>query len=461
MNYTEFLDKKQLHHQNSGFESDLNLNPALFDFQKDVVKWALQKGKACLFQDCGMGKTIQQLEWARHVQHYTQKPILILAPIAVAEQTVAEGQKFGIDVTLCTSQKDVQKGINITNYEKLHKFKTADFGGIVLDESSILKSMSGHYRNLIIDSFKNTPYKLACTATPSPNDYMELGNHAEFLNVMSYSEMLSMFFVNDMSDTKKWRLKKHAKEREFWKWICSWAVMMATPSDLGYEEPGFDLPKLTYHEEIVKALKKKNLEYGFFATQAQTMSERRTVRRESIQARCERAAEIVNDSNDQWVIWCGLNAESQLLTSLINEATEITGSQKQDWRADKMLGFAKRDVKRIVTKPSIAGFGMNWQNCNKMIFVGLSDSWEQLYQATRRIWRFGQTKPVDAYIVIEEREGKVLENIKRKDQQAKHMLASMIKHTQDISKEELHKNSKKQIKWYEKTMELPEWINKN
>lgn len=453
--YKSFLKNKQLLFNPVGFTPTDNLNDTLFPFQNAITKWALKKGRACLFEDCGLGKTIQQLEWANQVSNYTNGNILIVAPLAVAQQTQQEGRKFGIPVTICTEQKDVQKGINVTNYEKLHKFVGNKFNGVVLDESSILKNMAGKTRNQIIDMFRGIPYRLACTATPAPNDYMELGNHAEFLGIMSYSEMLSMFFVNDSGDTGQWRLKKHANERKFWEWLCSWAVMVSNPRDIGFEQNGFDLPKLKYIEHKLPAIKNN---YGFLCTEAQTMNERRQVRKETIQIRCEKAAQIINKTDDQWIIWSGLNEESHLLSQLIQNAKEISGATDYSNREKLMFDFKEGKVKRLVTKPSIAGFGMNWQNCNKMVFVGLSDSWEQLYQATRRIWRFGQERSVEAHIIIEEREGAVLENIKRKDRQAQYMIKNMIHYTKDITKQELRLEQSSSNRYARKEMEIPEWI---
>jgi hypothetical protein len=453
-NYTNFLKKKQIIFNSSGFVPKCKLNKYLFPFQKDIVLWALKKGRACLFEDCGLGKTLQQLEWAKQVHLHTEKPVLILAPLAVSQQTIMEGKKFGITVINCSEQSDVKNGINITNYEKLHKFDCSVFSGVVLDESSILKSLSGMRRNQIIEQFKRTPYKLACSATPSPNDYMELGNHSEFLGVMTYSEMLSMFFINDSADTGQWRLKKHAEETKFWEWVCSWAIMLSNPQDIGYEQEGFDLPKIVYTEHKLPAKAQK----GFFVTEAKTMEERRDVRRETIDERCRYTANLINTTEDQWVIWCGLNKEGELLTKLIERAEEVSGATQSEEKERIMLGFSTKDVHRIVTKPKIAGFGMNWQNCNKMVFVGLSDSWEQLYQATRRVWRFGQTKQVECHIVIDEREGAVLKNIKRKEKLAQNMIKNMVRHTRDFVQREL----KEVIKKEEKTktnLILPKWMN--
>jgi hypothetical protein len=458
MEYQDYIKQKELIFNPVGFEPIDKINPMLFPFQRDITIWALRKGRACMFEDCGLGKTPQQLEWSKHVSRKEKTPVLIVAPLAVSQQTKYEGVKFGIPVNICSSQSDVINGINITNYEKLHKFKGSEFCGVVLDESSILKNMNGATRNQIIEMFSITPYRLACTATPSPNDYMELGNHAEFLGIMTYSEMLSMFFVNDSSDVGKWRLKKHAEERKFWQWLCSWAVMLSKPSDLGYEQKVFDLPILQYIEHKLPTLSKNKKGLGLFTFEADSLNERLRIRKETIQVRCEETAKLINSTTDQWVVWCGLNEESNLLTKLIDGAQEIAGNTDYDLRERRMIGFARKEVYRLVTKPSIAGFGMNWQNCHKMVFVGLNDSWEQYYQATRRLWRFGQEKSVECHVVIEEREGSVLKNIKRKDVQAQHMIQSMVQQTKDLTRQEIQGTSKVTEKSKIK-MILPKWIN--
>lgn len=457
MDYQDFVKRKQLLFRPSGFEPVDDLNPMLMHFQRDITQWALYKGRACLFEDCGLGKTLQQLEWSRQVALHEGGPVLIVAPLAVAQQTEEESKKFGIPVRVCTSQDEIDSfGINVTNYEKLHRFDGGTFVGVVLDESSILKNMAGKVRNQIIEMFRTVPYRLACTATPAPNDYMELGNHAEFLGVMTHLEMLSMFFVNDSGQTGQWRLKKHSSEREFWRWLCSWAVMLSRPSDLGYDEEGFDLPELKYIEH--KLLSDGPAGGGLLAIEASTMSERRLVRKETVRTRCEKAAEIINATDDQWVVWCGLNEESELLSRLVEGSREITGTTEHSLRERLMSGFKTGEVHRLVTKPTIAGFGMNWQNCHHMAFVGLSDSWEQFYQAVRRIWRFGQEKSVEAHIIIEAREGAVLKNIKRKDLQAQYMIRNMVAYTSDIAKREIKGGSKENKDSEKKKMEVPEWM---
>ena len=451
MNYEEFIESKTIEFKNYGFDIDKeNLNPMLFDFQKDIVRWALKKGRAAIFADCGLGKTPMQLEWANQIYKREGGKILILAPLAVATQTQREGEKFHIPVNICESQADVKEGINITNYEKLEKFVANEFIGVVLDESSILKSFTGKVRNTIIDNFRHTPYKLACTATPAPNDYMELGNHSEFLGVMTRSEMLSMYFVHDGGQTSKWRLKGHAEDK-YWEWMASWSVFIDNPKNLGYEVAGYDLPKLNIHEIVADDMP---VVYGKL-----TLTQRRNARRESLDVRCKRAADIINHSNDNWIVWCDLNDESAKLASLINNSVEVKGSDKSSHKRDSMLNFANDKIKCLVTKPSIAGFGMNWQNCNNMIFVGLSDSYEAYYQAIRRCWRFGQAKEVNVYIIISSQEGTVKENIERKQQDTEKMQQAMIKLTKDITAKEL-KQTTRITTMYEPNMEmqLPNWI---
>lgn len=450
MNYSEFISQKSFILESSGLDVPREeLNPMLYNFQRDIVHWALAKGKAAIFADCGLGKTPMQLEWANQICKRRGGKVLILAPLAVAPQTVNEGIKFGIHVNICESQDDVKDGINITNYEKLGKFNCSVFRGIVLDESSILKSFAGKVRNQIIDAFSNTEYRLACTATPAPNDYMELGNHSEFLGVMRRSEMLSMYFVHDGGQTSKWRLKKHA-ENVFWQWMASWAVFIDNPANLGYKISGYDLPNLNIHEVVVDAEKP--------VVDMLSLTERREARKESFEMRCQRAADFVNNSNEQWLVWCDLNMESQRLHELIECSKQVRGSDTQEYKSKTMLDFSHGNLKCLVTKPSIAGFGMNWQQCHNMIFVGLSDSYEQYYQAIRRCWRFGQEHSVNVYIVISAKEGCVKANIERKQADAKRMQEAMIDLTKEITSKELRRTCRMSTPYNANTeMILPHW----
>jgi len=435
MNYQDFLKQKDIVDRNSGFNPTA-INPMLFPFQSAIVKWACKRGRAAIFADCGLGKSPMQLEWSRLVHEHTNQPILILAPLAVSKQTKREGEKFGISVNICESQEDVVNGINITNYEKLHKFDAGSFIGIVLDESSILKSYTGKFRTQIIESFKLTPYKLACTATPAPNDFVELGNHAEFLNILSRSEMLSLFFINDSANVGTWRLKGHGEDK-FWKWLCSWAVMLSKPSELGFEDDGFILPELNIIEHVIEF--GKPLEGYLFPQKAETLNERRQARRESINEKIAYIKSIITE-DQQWLIWCDLNTESELISKSIN-ATEITGAQENELKEKYLLGFANGDYRVIVSKPKIAGFGLNFQVCHNVIFAGLSDSYEAFYQAIRRCWRFGQKSQVNCHIITTDIEGNIVENIKRKEADAKRMRKEMIEHMQDITKTELNEKS--------------------
>lgn len=449
VDYQEFLNHKRFVLESSGFDIDKSeLNPMLYDFQQDIVRWALKKGKACIFADCGLGKTAMQLSWAHQVNIHTNRPVLIVSPLAVAEQTKREGDKFGYISRVCATQEECINGINITNYEKLDHFVANEFAGIVLDESSILKSYSGKLRNDIINHFHDVPYKLACTATPAPNDYMELGNHAEFCGVMTRAEMLSMFFVHDGGQTSKWRLKGHAQD-VFWQWLASFSVFVDNPQNIGYHAEGYDLPELRIHEICVD---------GEPINETLSLTERRDARRESLDLRCKAAAELVNSSDEQWLVWCDLNNESEKLHELINESVEVKGSDNDAHRTDAMLGFSESKYKSLVTKPSIAGFGMNWQNCHNMIFTGLSDSFEQYYQAVRRCWRFGQSKPVDVYIIISAKEGCVKQNIERKQSDFAFMQSEMTKYTKEITKKELKSTCRLSAPYdAKKEMILPKW----
>ncbi len=450
--YRDFLDEKSYVLESTGFQvSQQDLNPKLFQYQKDIVRWALAKGKAAVFSDCGTGKTAIQLAWADEICRRTGGTVLVLAPLAVADQTRREGEKFGITSYVASSQQDIVPGaINITNYEKLDKFVSSSFIGVVLDESSILKSFTGKVRTAIIDRFTKTDFRLACTATPAPNDYMELGNHAEFLGVMRRKEMLSMFFVHDGGQTSKWRLKGHAEDM-FWQWMATWACFLDNPKSLGYNQGGFDLPPLCVHEVIADGDTAENISLS--------LTERRQARKGSMDARVSVAANLVNNSAEQWLVWCDLNAESAALKNAIDGSIEVKGSDTNAHKSDSMLNFSSGAVKCLVTKPSICGFGMNWQNCRKMIFVGLSDSYEKYYQAVRRCWRFGQSDPVDVYIIISRKEGCVKENIARKEADAERMKQEMLQYTREITKKELRQTCRMSSPYdAQKQMQLPRWM---
>lgn len=456
--YDEFLQKKEVLIGDSGFEvEDDELSPYLFDYQKDIIKWALRKGKAALFEDTGLGKTIQQLQWATLVNQFTEKPVMIFAPLAVSKQTVIEGERFNLPVNLCESHEDVINGVNITNYEKIHKFNTDLFSGVVLDESSILKSYSGKTTQDMINRFRFTPYKLACTATPSPNDFTELGNHAEFLNIMTMNEMLSMFFINDSSHGNGWRLKGHSRG-DFFKWIAEWAMMIKSPADFGFDGSLFELPRLNIINVIVES--DNTDDERLFVMPAETLTERRQARKNSLSSRVDKALQIIEENNmENCLIWCNYNDESDALAKTIPGAYEIKGSDTDEHKEKGMIGFAKGEVKYLVTKPSICGFGMNWQNCHNMIFCGLSDSYEQFYQAIRRCYRFGQKKEVNVYVITSQAEENILTNIKKKEANHEEMSREMMKLLSVISRENLYSLKHNRTNYLpQEKMELPKWL---
>jgi len=456
MNYKEFLKTKEIESINSGFKvSPDKLNPMLFPFQRDIVKWAIQKGKAAIFSDCGTGKTMMQLEFAHQVVKKTGGNALVVAPLSVVNQTKKEGQKFGIAVNVCRTHRDVRGGINITNYEMLDHFDANAFICVVLDESSILKSFTSQTRNLLIDKFQRTPYKLACTATPSPNDQSEIGNHAEFLGIMSRTEMLATYFIHDGSDTSKWRLKGYG-EKKFWEWVATWAICVRSPADLGYTNDGFMLPKLNLIEKIVSSPPQEGM---LIAIRAETLSERRAARKESMSKRIDVVKKLVDNSNEQWLIWCDFNAESKALKEAVNDSVEVVGADDPDYKAKTAIDFAEGKIHALVSKASIYGFGMNFQTCHNMIFCGISDSYEMFYQAVRRCWRYGQDHEVNVYIAISEAELNVLDNIKRKQAQMDKMQDNMISLMHDVTMSEI-KHTTRITDTYdpEERMVIPEWI---
>lgn len=456
MEYKDFLKSKELQTINAGFSVDRSeIKEMLFAFQKDIVSWALRKGKAAVFSDCGTGKSAIQLEFARIVTEKTGCKALIVAPLSVVEQTKKEGVKFGVKTTVCRTQADVREGVNITNYEMLSHFDESAFGCVVLDESSILKSFTSKTRDELIDKFAGTPYRLCCTATPSPNDQSEIGNHAEFLGIMSRTEMLATYFIHDGSDTSKWRLKGYG-EQKFWEWVATWAVCVRTPEDLGYTKEGYELPELNLIEHITKS---KVNDYELFATRAETLSERREARKSSMNDRVDVATSLCDTSGDQWLVWCDYNAESAALHHAIADSVEVVGADSPDYKAETATKFAEGKIHALVSKPSIYGFGMNFQNCHNMIFCGISDSYEQFYQAIRRCWRFGQEKPVDVHIIISEAELNVLENIKHKQAQMEEMQNHMVALMHDVTMAEIQHTTRITTEYKPKQrMELPAWI---
>jgi hypothetical protein len=428
--YAKFLERKRVFDPSSGIEGSFELPEYLKPHQRDITQWSLRRGRAAIFAGTGLGKTLMELVWAHHVSEYTGKPVLLLAPLAVSHQHGTEAARFGIAAQVVNARSG--SAIDVTNYQKLDRFDLSGFGGVALDESSILKNVDGHYRTRLIQECARLPFRLAATATPAPNDFMELGNHAEFLGVMSYTDMLATFFVHDGGDTKAWRLKGHA-ENDFWKWMASWAVMLRRPSDLGYPDDGYDLPPLQYHHHTVSMDYKPSFETGLlFPMEARSLSERLAARRESVGDRVTMAAALT-PKDRPFVWWCNLNSEAEQLARAIPGAVNLSGADTDDVKIRKMNDFTAGRIKHLITKSSIAGFGMNWQHCADTGFVGMSDSWEQIYQAIRRFWRFGQLKPVNAHFVASEREGAVVANFRRKEADADRMAAAMVAHMADLS----------------------------
>lgn len=422
--YQEFIERKLKTVQLTGFDVATEaINSKLFKFQRDIVRWACKLGKAAIFAECGLGKTAMQLEWAHQVAAKTGGKVLVLAPLAVADQTVREGVKFGIDLRYVADGSSVldTDAVVISNYDRLHLFDTSKFVGVVLDESSILKNFTGKTKRAIFEAFKATPYKLACTATPAPNDQLELGNHAAFLGVMEANEMISRWFINDTMEAGNYRLKKHA-EKDFWRWLTSWAVCLSRPGDLGkdYELAGFDLPPLNIREHTLAAsaetIARSWQEGRLIPDDKPSSTGLHKVKRESLPQRVEAVKTIVNKigTDEQILIWCDTDYEADALKAAFPEAVEIRGSHKHEVKAAGLLGFADGKHRVLITKPEIAGFGLNFQNCSQQILAGVSFSFERFYQAVRRSYRFGQTKPVDVHLVYAETEGNVVQVLKDK-----------------------------------------------
>jgi len=423
MDYQTILEKKRRNHKTSGFKIEQSeLNSLLFDFQKFTVQRCLELGKAAIFADCGLGKTLMQLEWSKQVAAKFGN-VLILCPLAVAGQTIQEGTRFGYDVARVEDFSG--DGIYISNYEQLVNIDCSLYAGIVLDESSILKNFEGKTKTLIIDSFRNTPYKLACTATPSPNDPMEIGNHSDFLDVMTYNEVLAMYFVHDGGETAKWRLKGHATSA-FWKFISSWALMFSNPADIGFTAKGYDLPNLNFIEEQIKTTHRNNgLLFNDIAVSATNFNQELRL---TLIDRLSKVAEIVNASDENFIIWIKQDAEGEELRKLIPGAIEVKGSDKQDYKESKLLGFANNEFRVLITKSKIAQFGLNYQNCHNQVFAGLDFSFEGLYQSIRRSYRFGQKHEVSIWIVTTDTMQNVINSIRTKQTQFEKMQTEMAKY---------------------------------
>lgn len=415
-NYQEFLKSKVQNHIESGFEVDeSDLNQNLFDFQKFIVKTALRKGRFAIFADCGLGKTLMQLSWADQVFKHTGKPVLILAPLAVVGQTIDESSKFDIN----------SKSFDITNYDQLKNINVSKYSGVVLDESSILKGRDGKLSRYILDTFSNFKYKLACTATPSPNDHMELGQHSEFVGAMSYLEMLAMYFVHDGGETSKWRLRKHATD-DFWKYVCTWSISLDNPSTFGFADCGYSLPEIEYIEHIIPVENNTDKLFGDISVSATDIH---NDLKRSFDKRIQKTIELVNNSNEQWIIWTLKNDEANELSKVLNDSVNVQGSDKPELKAKNLNGFAKNQFKNLITKTSIASFGMNYQNCHNMVFTSYDFKFEAFYQAVRRCYRFGQKEKVKVHLLVPESQVNVRKSILEKEKRHFEKIKEMAKYS--------------------------------
>lgn len=453
--YLQFVENKLTLHEACGFDASA-LPDSLFDFQTAITQWATRKGRAAIFADTGLGKSRMQLAWADQVVRHTQKPVIILTPLCVATQTVQEAERINLsDVRYCRSLAlAVGARIIVTNFEMMDAFDSLDIGGVVIDESSILKSLDGKFKTRIIERFANTPYRLSCSATPSPNDYMELGNQAEFLGIMSRVEMLAQFFTHDGGDTSKWRLKGHGRER-FWEWLASWSVCIRNPSDLGFDGSRYVLPPIHYHQHTVESDYTK--EGDLFPSIAQTLSERRDAKRNSLSERVKLAVELTETDDDYWIIWCHLNDESSALKKSLPDAVEVIGTLPPREKEDRILSFIRGEKKIVIGKPSIFGFGLNLQHCRNMIFVGMDDSYEMFYQSIRRCWRFRQYREVHVHIISSSAEGEILKNVERKKKQADEMSQAMVEHMREFSQKEIHGTHREVNEYRRETRSGDQW----
>jgi len=414
MKYEDFLTTKKKDFISSGFDA-MALNPNLFDFQNHIVKIALQKGRFAIFADCGLGKTLMQLSWANAVYNYTGQKVLILAPLAVVAQTKKEALHFGINLD----------SFDITNFDQLKNTDTSIYSGVVLDESSILKGKDGKLSSMIINVFKNTPYKLACTATPSPNDHMELGQHSEFLGAMTYLEMLAMFFVHDGGETSKWRLRKHATD-DFWKYVCTWSISLDNPKTLGFDGGTYELPEIEYVEHLIPV---ENNTQSLFGDVAVSATDLHKDLNRSFDLRIKKTVELLQSNNDQWIVWGLKNSETDSLSKLVESSKNVQGSDLPEIKAKNLNGFADNDYRVLITKTSIASFGMNYQQCSNMVFMSYDFKFEAFYQAVRRCYRFGQKNKVTVHILVPESQANVRVTILEKEAKHKQMIKEMSQYS--------------------------------
>ena len=450
--YDVFLEGKRKLHSDEGFEP-VWMPDSLFDFQRNVCEWVIRTGRAAGIEDCGLGKTRQQLTVAENIVRHTNKPVLLATPLAVGPQTVAEADLIGIDAV--RSRDGTVSGgprVVVTNYEQLHKFDPLDFGGFVGDESSCLKDAKSERKKVVTEFVRRIRYRSLWTATAAPNDVWELGTSSEVLGYLGFRDMITKFFKQETSNggigwgRNKYRFRGHA-EQPFWKWVCSWARAIRKPSDLGFSDEGFDLPELREHEHVVET--KKARDGMLFAMAARNLQEQRQERRNSIEERCEKASELVSDVDGPSVMWCELNDEADMLERMAN-AVQVSGSMSDEAKEERLIAFTNGEIQRLVTKPKVGCWGLNWQHCNTVVSFP-SHSFEQYYQAVRRCWRFGQTKPVDVHVVVNEGEVDVLKNIRRKAEAADAMFSSIVEHMGDALRLTSEDN-------FTQTEEIPSWL---
>lgn len=454
--YEEYLSAKRVLAKPCGFDvAEKDLNPMLFPFQRDICRWALKRGKAAVFAHTGLGKGPIQLVWCWHVSRKTKSPTLILAPLTVAQQFRREAEKFHVPITVCKDQSDVKAGVNVTNYERMDLFDFAKFPGVSLDESSCIKDWTSRTAQVLIDRLADTPYKLCSSATPSPNDHAELGTHAELLDVMTRAQMLAMFFEHDGGNTARWILKGHGKQ-PFWRFVASWAACVGKPSDLGYEDAGFDLPPLLMEQHVVPVDHSEPTDGMLFRCPDISSTGLHKELRLTADARAAYVAGLVRATPDvPWLLWCNTDYEADAIRAVLPEVHEVRGPDSPSKKEQAVLDFLDGRIKWLLSKPSIFGYGLNLQMCRHMAFCGLSYSFELLFQAIRRCWRFGQTEPVNAHIVIAETEGPVLSAIRRKERQYEELQAEMIT---AMREEQLAARYRSARYDHDEEMRIPEWL---
>jgi hypothetical protein len=457
MNYEQYVDTKRIEVKPSGFDPGA-LNPVLFHYQRDIVRWAIRRGKAALFEDAGLGKSLQEWEFAKQVFNHTGHPVLIVAPLSVSEQMSDEAPMFGYNINLCANGNELEPGINVTNYEKIGKFNPGVLGGLILDESGILKAGTfGKMSTMLTEFASNIPFRLAATATPSPNDLIEIVYHAEFLGIMRESEIKALYFTQDGNSSNQFRLKRNAVDK-FYEWLASWAVAIRKPSDLGFADDGFDLPPLNI-EQIVIDTTDQFANGTLFTMEAKGIADQRKARKNSIDERVQAVSDLVNNSTEQWLVWCDLNDESAALAKAIPDAVEVSGSSKDEHKIDAMRGFKSGKYRVVISKPQMWGFGLNLQNSWNAALCGLGNSFERYYQLIKRQHRFGQTHSVNVKVFVSPADGAVVENIKRKWKQNDELFGQLVKHMAvytDLGQQTRHEMDYNP----QQTIKIPAWLKK-